>query len=380
MATDTGADDRWMALALEEAAKARGRTSPNPMVGAVVVRDGDLVALGHHRKAGSPHAEIVALDVAEDRARGADLYVTLEPCSHTGRTPPCAERIVQTGVRRVICAHVDPDPRVSGQGIAMLEAAGIEVTVGVGEAESRRLNEQYLWWQKHQRPWVTMKWAQTIDGRIATHNGQSRWITGHEARAHAHRIRSWHDAVLVGVGTVLQDDPQLNVRMVDGRQPRKVVLDSHLRTPVSAAVFESSDVIVVCSAGADSAKRQALEHRGAEIVALEQTPHDLAAVLEALAARDIRSVMVEGGSEVVTSFIRAGLANRIGVFVAPRILGAGTDAVGELGADCVEAAMGLDETEIEQFGDDWFITGVVATTGVVAMIGVVAETSCSPGS
>jgi len=350
-----------MLMALDLAAKARGYTSPNPMVGCVVVRDGNVVGAGYHERAGLPHAEVVALDEAGDTARGADLYVTLEPCSHYGRTPPCTERIIRAGVRRVICAHLDPDPRVNGRGVEQLRNAGIDVSVGPGADAARRLNEQYLHWKRTGFPWITAKWAQTLDGRIATRTGSSQWITGEAARREAHRQRSYHDAVLVGIGTVLADDPRLDVRMVDGHQPWHIVLDPTLAIPTNARVIVPERTMVFTAKHGDGEKRRMLHDRGVEVVSVDVDGDrlDLAAVRSTLGAKPFVSVFVEGGPTVITSLLRARYVNRVMAFIAPKIVGAGRDAVGDLGITEIDAALQLREAEMISFGDDWLLTGLV---------------------
>lgn len=353
--------ERWMRMALDLAAKARGYTSPNPMVGCVVVRNGEVVGAGYHERAGLPHAEVVALDAAGEAARGADLYVTLEPCSHFGRTPPCSERIIRAGVRRVICAHLDPDPRVNGRGVEQLRHAGIDVLVGPGADAARRLNEQYIYWKRTGSLWITVKWAQTLDGRIATRTGSSQWITGEAARREAHRQRSYHDAVLVGIGTVLADDPRLDVRMVDGHQPWHVVLDPALDIPPDARVIVSEQTMVFTGPGVGDEKRRILTDRGVEVVSVnvDDGRLDLEAVRSALDAKPFVSVFVEGGPTVVTSFLHAGYVNRVMAFIAPKIVGAGRDAVGDLDITEIDAALRLREAEMIPFGNDWLLTGLV---------------------
>ena len=358
MASDAASDSSWMRLAIELAGLARGWTSPNPMVGAVVVSHGVVVGKGYHERAGRPHAEIIALDQAGRLARGADLYVSLEPCSHHARTPPCTDRIIEAGLGRVVCAHTDPDARVSGSGIAALRAAGIRVDVGLCEQEAQKLNEHYLHWKRTGRPWVTVKWAQTLDGQVATRTGASRWVTSEAARRQAHRLRSWHDAVLIGVGTALADDPSLNVRMVDGHQPRPVVLDSSLRLPTSAKLVEPGATIIVCDRGADAVRRAAWEHHGVDVA--EGSTRDMPGVLAILAERGIQSVLVEGGPQVVTSFLRARVVNRVAAFIAPKIIGTGIAAVGDLGTDVMDAALQLRDVEIEQVDEDCHLTGLLA--------------------
>jgi diaminohydroxyphosphoribosylaminopyrimidine deaminase / 5-amino-6-(5-phosphoribosylamino)uracil reductase len=364
-ATTASEHCRWIDEALELAAKARGWTSPNPMVGSVVVRDGNLVGAGYHERAGGPHAEVHALNAAGEAARDADIYVTLEPCSHHGRTPPCTDRIIKAGVKRVICSHLDPDPRVNGRGTAILRDAGIEVIVGVGEDAARRLNEHYLHWKRTGRPWVTAKWAQTLDGQVATRSGSSKWITGETARREAHRQRSFHDAVLVGIGTALADDPQLSVRHVEGHQPWHVVLDSNLRLPANARLVEPERTLIMCSPTADTSIQTEWRDRGIDIAVIQQNDTgrlDPLSVLETLGERGMLSVMVEGGPTVVSGLLGAGLVNRVMTFVAPKLIGIGTPAVGDLGTQDIAEAIRLTDMEYSQFGDDLLLTGLIGDT------------------
>ena len=359
-----------MQQALDLAATAQGWTSPNPMVGCVVVRDGQVVGTGYHPKPGEPHAEVFALREAGEQARGADLYVTLEPCSHFGRTPPCTEAIKSAGVVRVVCAMLDPDPRVNGRGVRILREAGISVETGVKERESRRLNEQYIHHRVTGRSWVTVKWAQTLDGRVATASGHSKWVTGPEARQEGHRLRSVHDGVLVGIGTVLADDPQLNVRLDDDNvpQPRHIVLDSHLRLKPDARLIAPGETIVFCAHDIPEERRKPLEDVGAEIIAVpsNDTGLNLGEVLRILGERSFLGVYVEGGPTVVTSFLRQELVNRVVTFIAPSILGTGTDAVGNLGMETMDNAIRLVDVEMKQVGVDSMLTGLVG------------EEECSP--
>ena len=357
----THSDADWMARAVELAARARGWTSPNPMVGAVVVRDGAVVSEGWHERAGEAHAEVVALDDAGNAAQGADIYVTLEPCSHRGRTPPCVDGIIASGIRRVVCAHLDPDPRVNGRGVARLREAGIAVEVGVGEQQARRLNEHYLHWKRTGRPWVTLKWAQTLDGQVATGTGSSQWITGEAARKDAHRQRSEHDAVLVGIGTALADDPALDVRHVDGHQPAHIVLDPSLELPDSARLVVPDRTTIVCGEDASTAKAKGWERRGVRVVRVPNDGGnlDLDATLTALGAMDILGVLVEGGPTVATALIRAGLVNRVIAYIAPKIAGTGRAAVGDLATELIGNALQLRDAECTPHGDDWRVTGLL---------------------
>jgi diaminohydroxyphosphoribosylaminopyrimidine deaminase/5-amino-6-(5-phosphoribosylamino)uracil reductase len=321
-------DERFMRRALELAERARGLTSPNPMVGAVAVRDGDVLAEGFHERAGAAHAELVALAAAGDRAQGATLYVTLEPCVHAGRTPPCAPRVIAAGISRAVIASSDPNPAVAGRGIAALRAAGVETTVGVLAAEAADLNRAFFTAMREGRPHVTLKGASTLDGKIADLHGASRWITGETARDVAHRLRSESDAVLVGIGTVLRDDPQLTVRLPQPwpREPYRVVLDSMARTPPASRLIRAGRperAIVVVGPHAPSEPQRRLEAAGVTLVRCEVRQGRLAlpAVLAELVAREVRAVLVEGGAEVHGAFLEAGLVDRVAVFVAPTLLG-----------------------------------------------------------
>jgi diaminohydroxyphosphoribosylaminopyrimidine deaminase/5-amino-6-(5-phosphoribosylamino)uracil reductase len=360
-------DQRFMQRALDVAARARGLTSPNPMVGAVVVRDGAMIAEGFHRAAGEPHAEIEALTVAGAQARGATLYVTLEPCTHHGRTPPCAPAVVAAGVRRVVVATSDPNPKVGGRGIELLRQAGIDVTTGVLEAPASALNRVFLTAMREGRPHVTLKAASTLDGKIADLHGASKWITGEAARLEARRLRSDADAIVVGIGTLLADDPALTVRL-DGpwpRQPLRVVFDSKARTPVTARVIQGEPHgLAVIAVGADAPvdRVRALEAAGAQVLRCpgadgRVSPVD---VLAALAGREVRGVLVEGGAAVAAAFVEAGLVDRVAMFLAPLLLGGASapTVVAGTGRD-LKRAVSLERVEVRRIGDDVLIEGDV---------------------
>ncbi len=344
-----------MERALELAAIADYRTSPNPMVGAVVLdAAGEIAGDGFHEAAGSPHAEALALASAGPKASGGTLYVTLEPCTHHGRTPPCAEAVIAAGVRRVVVAMRDPDSRVSGRGVARLREAGIEVAEGPGEEAARRLNEFYVTQRTTGRPFVTLKWAMSLDGKIATSIGESRWISGEESRRHAHLLRHRHDAILVGVNTVLEDDPQLTSRLEDLRDPRqplRVVADSMLRTPPDAKVLPA---LIVAAEEAPDDRREALEQAGAEVVRSGTAPEPL---LDLLGSRGVLSLLVEGGARTHWSFVQRGLADRVTAYVAPIIIG-GEDApgpVGGTGFTGLKDALRLDDPRVTRLGNDYLI-------------------------
>jgi len=321
-------DARFMERALELADSARGLTSPNPLVGAVVVRDGLVAGEGYHAQAGTAHAERLALAVAGLQARGATLYVTLEPCVHQGRTPPCVSAVVEAGIRRVVVAVLDPNPRVSGGGVAALRQAGIAVSVGCREADARRLNRPFFTWITERRPFVTLKAAMSLDGKIAGWDRSSRWITGEAARGAGHRLRSESDAIAVGIGTLLADDPELTVRLEPAwpREPHRVVVDSRARTPCSARVLSAGSpgrTLIAVTEAAPSENVEALAARGAQVVRLPARDErvDLAALAAELARRDVTALLLEGGGELNAAFLEAGLVDRVVVFVAPLLLG-----------------------------------------------------------
>ena len=321
----SAADHAHMARALQLAARGLYTTTPNPRVGCVIARDGRIVGEGWHQRAGTPHAEIHALQAAGDAARGATVYVTLEPCSHHGRTPPCAEALIQAGVARVVAAMTDPNPLVAGGGISMLTLAGIDAEVGLMEAEARALNPGFVSRMTRQRPWVRLKTASTLDGKTALANGASQWITGEAARADVQTLRARACAVLTGSGTVLADDPRMTVRDLDiGRQPLRVVVDSGLRTPVHAAILPA---LIACHHAAPAA-RIALEGAGAEVVELPGADGrvDLPALLTLLAQRGVNELHVEAGAALNGALLAAGLVDEWVAYLAP--LAVGNDARG----------------------------------------------------
>jgi len=320
-------DLRLMRRALALAARGLGETNPNPVVGCVVARGGRVVGEGFHRRAGSPHAEVLALRAAGARARGATLYVTLEPCSHHGRTPPCAPLVRKAGITRVVAAIRDPDPRVSGRGLALLRRAGVRVLSGVCAAEAEALNARFLTAARKRRPFVLLKAALTLDGRIATASGRSKWITSPGQRRQARWLRRLHDAVLVGIGTVLADDPLLLPQPRTRRPFTRVVLDTRLRLPLASRLVRSAGprapVLVLCGRPAPAPKRQALEVRGVTVVEVAARDGRVApaAALAELRKRGLGSVMVEGGSEVLGAFLAARLVDEVALFRAPLLLG-----------------------------------------------------------
>lgn len=319
----TADDHRWMALALQLAERGLWTTSPNPRVGCVLVKDGIVVGEGWHEKAGEPHAEVHALRAAGDRARGATAYVTLEPCSHHGRTPPCAEALLAAGIRRVVAAMGDPNPLVAGRGLALLQAAGIETACGLLENEARELNIGFVSRMTRGRPWLRLKVAASLDGKTALNNGISQWITGPEARRDGQRWRARACAVLTGIGTVRDDDPQLNVRdFPTPRQPLRVVVDSQLETPLGARILQGGAVLIA-GAVADAARIAALETAGAEVVLLPNASGkvELKDLLLELGRRGVNEIHAEAGFKLNGSLLREGLVDELLVYLAPCLLG-----------------------------------------------------------
>lgn len=362
----TEADKKYMALALRLAAKGAGYTSPNPMVGAVIVKDGRIVGRGWHRRYGGPHAEVEAIRQAGAEARGATLYVTLEPCNHHGKTPPCTEAVLAAGLRRVVIANPDPNPRVTGGGAAYLRAQGLEVAIGLLADQGARLNEAFFTAITTGRPFVIAKAAASLDGKIATHRGEAQWITGPVARRWVHRLRHQVDAILVGVGTVLADDPQLTTRLPGGRgrDPIRIILDSQLRLPVTAKVVQlqsSAPTWVVGTPAAPESRRQALEAAGARVIMLpdRQGRVDLEALLAYLGDQRVQSLLVEGGAEVLGAFFDQRLIHKLHLFLAPKLIG-GRGAPGILGGEGVALmaeALELQELTCRRLGADYRFTG-----------------------
>lgn len=348
------ADQRHMAEALRLAEKGLFSTTPNPRVGCVIVRDGEVVGSGWHEKAGAPHAEVLALRAAGDHARGATAYVSLEPCSHHGRTPPCADALIEAGVSRVVAAMQDPNAQVAGTGFARLRAAGIAVETGLMQDEARALNCGFVARMSRGRPWVRMKIAASLDGRTALADGQSQWITGPEARRDGHYWRARACALLTGIGTVKDDDPQLNVREVETpRQPLKVVVDSKLQLQPSAKLLQSGRVLVA-TATANAASIAALEAKGAEVVVLPnaQGKVELIDLMRELGRRELNEVHVEAGTKLNGSLLREALVDELLVYLAPSILG---DTA--LGMFSLPALANLAARRLVQFDDVRLIGG-----------------------
>ena len=358
MTTNLSPDEKYMRQALRQARRGLGKTSPNPMVGAVIVKEGRIIGQGYHQYFGGDHAEVDAINNATEDVAGATMYVTLEPCCHYGKTPPCVNAIIENKIGEVVIGMLDPFPEMSGKSLEVLKQHGIKTRVGVLEKECRALNEAYLKYTTTGMPFVTVKFAQTLDGRIATAAGASRWISSPASRRLAHKLRAHHDAILAGIGNVLKDDPELTTRLVRGRNPTRIILDSKLRIPLDSKVLthqEAARTLVAATPPADKAKVAALRKMGIEVLTVPPDAGgrvDIGKLLKTLAQRQISSVLVEGGAETITSFLRLGLADKLVVFIAPKILGKGTDSVGELNITDISKALKLSFERVYRSGED----------------------------
>ncbi|MEN6349003.1 MAG: bifunctional diaminohydroxyphosphoribosylaminopyrimidine deaminase/5-amino-6-(5-phosphoribosylamino)uracil reductase RibD [Syntrophomonas sp.] len=360
-------DQKYMQKALKLAAQGLGRTSPNPVVGALIVKDGEILGQGFHHKAGTPHAEINALGSAGSHdVSGSTMYVTLEPCSHQGRTPPCAPALVKAGIKRVVVATLDSNPQVAGQGIKILEDAGIETVVGVLQEEATRINEIFFKYIQNRQPFVCLKAAMTLDGKIASFSGDSRWITGESSRSFVHQLRNTYDAIMVGIGTVLADDPMLNTRLEieDRRNPVRVIIDGNLDMPLDSNIVQTSGeqrTIVFTSEANDKSKAKLLQSLGLEIIEMEgeSSRLPLEKALKVLGEMGICSILLEGGAEVNAYMLEHGLVDKVHWFIAPKIIGGRTSPspVGGKGIQYMNEALNLKDIEIMHFDNDICITG-----------------------
>jgi len=365
-------DPFYMRIALDLAENGRGYTSPNPMVGAVVVKDGAIVGKGWHEALGGPHAEVNALDHAGEKAAGATIYVTLEPCHHYGRTPPCTERILAAGIRRVVIATADPNPKVTGGGSDYLKSQGLDITIGVCEEAALAQNEAFFKFIRTGRPFVFLKCAATLDGRIATRTGDSKWVTGPAARQHVHELRHWADGLLVGVGTVKADNPSLTTRLDEkkGVDPHRIILDTRLSIPEDAKVLQiesASDTLIIFNKSDDPEKPMRLAAKGIELLKAPLTDGklDFSAVLEMLGQKNMTSLMIEGGSRVLGSALRADIADKVYFFYAPKILG-GDDGIpicSGPGPELMAGSIPIENIHVKRFDADILISGYVRRQG-----------------
>ena len=364
-------DEKYMRLALKLAIKAKGRTSPNPLVGAVIVKNDRIIGKGYHKKSGKPHAEINALDMASRKAKGATLYLNLEPCVHFGKTPPCTKKIISSGIKKVVVAMIDPNPLNRGRGIKELRKAGVKIKGGILEKEAKEINETYIKYITTRKPFVILKTAMSLDGKIATKTGDSRWITNESSRRYVHRLRSEVDAILVGIETISRDDPRLTARVtgyglrVKDKKPIRVVVDSRARIPLGAKILnQEAPTIVATTKFASKRKIEVLRKKGNKVLIIKNRDKkvNLKELLKRLGKLEITSLLVEGGGRINASFLKNGLVDKVLFFIAPKIIGgegALTPVEGE-GIERIKDAIKLKDISIKRFGEDVLIEGYVA--------------------
>lgn len=359
-------DEKYMRLAMQLAGNAIGRTSPNPLVGAVIVKDNRVVGCGWHRKAGTPHAEVHALNQAGELAQGADVYVTLEPCAHYGKTPPCAKALVEAKVKNVYGGLLDVNPKVAGKGFKILEDAGIHVEYGFLQDELRKQNEVFFKWIEHKKPFVVLKAAMTLDGKIATATGQSKWITNETSRAYGYKLRDIYDGIMVGINTVIEDNPMLTARVDGGKNPIRIVVDSSLRIDINANVVQdkSAKTIIATTDKADKDKILKLQAQDIDVIVVDKDENDkvdIEKLLDILGQQNICSILVEGGATLSGSFVAKKLVDKVYFFIAPKIIG-GKEAktpVAGTGILNLQEALALKDIQIEKLEEDILIIGRV---------------------
>ena len=369
-------DEQWMKRVLRLAEKGRGRTSPNPMVGALLVKGGRVIGEGYHARAGEPHAEILALGQAGKKAKGATLYLNLEPCTHYGRTPPCAPQVIKAGLKRVVVGMEDPNPQVKGRGVESLRRAGLEVELGILERQCQRLNEAFCKYIVVKEPFVILKAAATLDGKIATRDGDSKWITGEAARRLVHRLRDQSDGVVVGIETILKDNPLLTARIRGARDPFRIILDSRLRIPEEAHVIEASPskTIIATTGGISKEKAERLAEKGVQILVFDSIEGrvNLKACLRRLAEMGMMNLLVEGGSQVNGSFLDQGLVDKLFLFLSPKLIGdrQAPGIFGGRGVRSLKKAIMISELRMRKVGGDILFEGYIQR----------GEKACSPES
>lgn len=363
--TDMEQDRQYMKMALELAQKGMGFTAPNPMVGAVIVKNGRIIGQGYHRKYGELHAEREALAVCTEEPKGASIYVTLEPCCHYGKQPPCVNAILEAGIRRVIIGSSDPNPLVAGKGIRILKDHGIEVTENILKEECDKLNEAFFYYIQNKKPYVVMKYAMTMDGKIAAYTGESKWVTGEAARIHVQEQRLKYTGIMVGVGTVLADDPMLTCRLENSRNPVRIICDSHLRTPLTSKIVRTAETIptILASSSKDQQKIKNYEELGCQVLYVpEKNGHiDLNRLMELLGAAKIDSILLEGGGSLNWSALESGIVQKVQTYIAPKLFGgeeAKTPVEGK-GFPDPASAVSLKNSEIIRLGDDFLIESEV---------------------
>lgn len=358
-------EEKYMRRALELSLKAMGYTSPNPMVGCVIVKNGKIIGEGYHERYGELHAERNALANCEESPEGATLYVTLEPCCHYGKTPPCTEAIIENKIKKVVIACLDPNPLVAGKGCGILKGCGIEIVTGILEKECRRANEVFMHYIQTNMPFIATKYAMTLDGKIASYTGDSKWVTGEAAREHVQGLRKRYKGIMAGIGTVLADDPLLNCRLENGIDPVRIICDSKMQIPLESQIVKTAKeiptIVAACRQYENQEKLAALQEKNIEVIFSEGEKIDLNWLLLVLGQKKIDSILVEGGGKLHASFLEKGLMNRVYAYIAPKLIG-GSDALSPIegiGIEKMEHANKLDEVEIEQLGQDILITGVL---------------------
>lgn len=359
-------DEKYMRLAMQLAGNAIGRTSPNPLVGAVIVKDNRVVGCGWHRKAGTPHAEVHALNQAGELAQGADVYVTLEPCAHYGKTPPCAKALVEAKVKNVYGGLLDVNPKVAGKGFKILEDAGIHVEYGFLQDELRKQNEVFFKWIEHKKPFIVLKAAMTLDGKIATATGQSKWITNETSRAYGYKLRDIYDGIMVGINTVIEDNPMLTARVDSGKNPIRIVVDSSLKIDINANVVQdkSAKTIIATTDKANKDKILKLQAQDVDVIVVDKDKNDkvdIEKLLDILGQQNICSILVEGGATLSGSFVAKKLVDKVYFFIAPKIIG-GKEAktpVAGTGILNLQEALALKDIQIEKLEEDVLIIGRV---------------------
>ncbi|MFH1959163.1 MAG: bifunctional diaminohydroxyphosphoribosylaminopyrimidine deaminase/5-amino-6-(5-phosphoribosylamino)uracil reductase RibD [Patescibacteria group bacterium] len=355
----TNEDQLFMKKALILAKKGMSWTRPNPLVGAVIVRDGEIIGQGYHTRCGEAHAEVEAIRSTKKSTKGATMYVTLEPCCHTGKTPPCTEAVIKAGIKKVICAHLDPHLVVAGKGVAALRAQGIEVEVGLMEKESREMNEGFVTYHSQKRPFIVVKFAASLDGKIATATGDSKWITSEESREYSRSLRARYDAILVGKNTILHDDPNLGCQNPQMQDPLRIILDSNLSTPLTAQVFRDNNVLVATTQNASQKRVNQFTKKGIEVLVLKGKQVPIPELLKKLTEKKIQSVFIEGGGRVLGSFVDAQLVDKVYAFHAPIIIGgvAAKNAVGGVGAETIFKSIKLSNVSRKVLGKDILTVG-----------------------
>lgn len=354
------ADIRYMKEALRLARRGMGHTNPNPMVGAVLVKNDRIIGHGYHRQAGFPHAEIEAIRSLRENPEGATLYVTLEPCCHSGRTSPCTDAIIGAGIKRVVYAVDDPNPRVCGKGAAAIHKANIDITSGILEKEARRLNEAFFTFHREKRPYIAIKFACSLDGKIATKTGDSKWITDEKARLFARKLRSKYQAILVGINTVLSDNPHLGIRIKGKKDPTRIIIDSRFRIPLNAQVLRDSNIMIATTAH-DREKAKILRDQGVTLIRFDSSVIPIAALLEELGKRQIISILIEGGGETIGRFADAKLVDKVYAFHAPILIGgqSAPNAIGAEGSKTLKESAYLHGITHRQFNETLLTAGYV---------------------